>query len=688
MCYAKRETSVWTWFYYGRIKHQNNFATGKTGGSAVFDGLGNWWAAPIVASPNPDEDAIYAAYGSNLQKFSYDESSGSITQTAHGFNFENRYSSEIGGFGYSELNKKLWYVALNNGAFIYSKDGGDNWTRSKYYASTPKANDQYYNYPKNQSVIRASKIDTSKVYYAGVGNLFLISEDNGNMFTNKANGLSVTRIRDFALSPDEQFIFAACGYGGAWVYSVQDNYWYQMTDDPIPSVDFTDVEFISNKNCVRFGTYGSGIIEFKLNNNFYQVKGPDRLEGKINANNSIELNWFDNALDEDGFIIERASLGEFVGIDTVKADVTSYQEEISAYEATFYYRVRAYKGDAVSNHTNLVIINTPPKGYISTSDWEIIDFSSEEISSENSPVKYAVDNNSSTYWHTLYSSAQPGHPHYIVLDLGEERTLAGFRYLPRQDGLKEGTIADYELYVSNDPNIWGSPVVSGKFVATTKLKEVMFDQEESGRYVKLEALSSITGSNYTSMAEFILLYQMVPPDVPENLNAMIFSDTSVLLRWQDNSLNTEGYLVEQLVGDEYSVVATVNAPDKYFMHSDQEPATLYKYRIKAFNRGGESNYTDEIEVTTGGTPTGLEKPDVNFNVYPNPFDDRLNIEVPVLKAESSVKLIDTRGKVVLRQSIQSGDTFIILNTADVLPGMYIIECQLGNNRVTKKVIKK
>ncbi len=687
VCYSKRETSAWTWFYYGRIKHQYNFTTGKTGGSAVFDGLGNWWAAPIVASPDPTEDAIYAAYGSNLQKFTYDESSNTITQSAHAYDFNSKYKSEIGGFGYSELNRDLWYVALNNGTFVYSKDGGETWTRSKFYGQTPKANDQYYNYPKNQIVIRASQIDTNKVYFAGVGNYFLISEDNGNYFSSKINGLNISRIRDFALSPDEQFIFAACGYGGAWVYSAENEKWYQMNDDPIPSVDFTDVEFIKSQNCVRFGTFGSGIIEFKLNNHFYPVDGPKNLAGIINNDNNIQLNWEDQSDDEDGFYIEKAIEGNFYRVDTLDANATQFEEAISEYEETMYYRVKAFKNDTASFATNVVIINTPKQGYISPDNWEIIDFSSEETSSEYSPVIYAIDNDENTYWHTQYGAAQPAHPHYITLDLGEEKGLAGFRYLPRQDGMSVGNVADYAVYVSNDTNNWGDAVVSGKLNSGSTIKEVLFNAMVYGRYVKFEALSSTSGDNYTSIAEFILLYQMVPPDVPTSFDAMIFNETSILLRWQDGSLNTEGYIVEQLIDGEFVEIETVLLPNKYLMLNDQTPATTFQFRVKSFNEGGSSAYTDPLEATTGGT-TNIKELKAELKTYPNPFSNQLSVEIPSFTQSAIIRIIDAQGKSVIEQQVELGTTVQRLNTSGISSGMYMIDLIFDDKHAVTKVIKK
>ena len=52
--------------------------------------------------------------------------------------------------------------------------------------------------------------------------------------------------------------------------------------------------------------------------------------------------------------------------------------------------------------------------------------------------------------------------------------VKGFRYLPRQDGWANGTVADYAFYVSNDGVAWGQPVAAGTFNADTAEKEVTF----------------------------------------------------------------------------------------------------------------------------------------------------------------------------------------------------------------------
>ncbi len=686
VCFSNHEISTWSWFYYGRIKHRYNFPTGKSG-DAVYDGLGNWWAAPIIASPNPSEDAIYAAYGSNLHKFSYKAENNTIEHITHPFDFKEEFGFELGGFGYSGLNPDLWYAALLNGTFLYSRDGGNTWNKFSYIGLMPKANDQDYNFPKNQIVIKASSIDTNKVFYAGVGNYLLVSEDGGKRFQVKNRGLNVYRIRDFDLSPDEKFIFAACGYGGAWIYSVEDDYWYQMSDDPIPSVDFTDVQFIRRKNCVRFSTYGSGILDFTLSKSFTPVNTPDNLHASYNSGLSVELSWADESSNEEGFYIERADTGSFFCIDTLTADATAYSDTGIEYAKTYYYRVRAFKDDSSSYVSNLAFLNVPVKGFLYYGDWEIESASSQEINADYLPAKYAIDNNPATFWHTEWKNALPSHPHYIVIDLGSEVTIAGLRYLPRQDGNTNGSVALYEIFVSGDPENWGTAVSSGQFNSTKEWKEDIFNEPTTGRYVKFVALSEINGSVYASAAEITLLYEALVPDAPTGLTATVNQETNVRLRWTDNAINESGYILEQLVDGNYIVIDSLSSAYTQYLLRDLEPVSTYEFRIKAYNAAGESEATESVQITTEGTSIGVEVMFGEMKMYPIPCTSQLNIEFPVKSQDAIIKIINLRGQTVFAKRIEDGYASINLPVDQIPNGYYIVEVISGNKRFSQKIRK-
>lgn len=686
VAYSNHESSVWSWFYYGRIRHRHNFPTGQTA-TAIYDGLGNWWAAPIVASPIAGENAIYAAYGNNLEIFSYVESTNTIAKKSHPFNFNTAFGDKIGGFGYSELNRNIWYVALNNGTFLYSKNAGNTWTKSIWGGSKPRANDQSYNYAKNQIVIRASENDTNKVYYAGVGNMLLISADAGRTFSVKNSGLNVFRIRDFVVTPDDKFVFAACGYNGVWIFSVEDNKWYQMNDSNIPSVDFTDVDFIRTKNIVRFATYGSGVIDFKLNEVVSVVSTPSELKAKTEANKYVRLTWNEKATDEDGYYVERATDADFIRIDTLPANTNSYLDTNIVYGATQYYIVKAFKGTLNSGKSNTATIDVPKKGVIDNSTISIVGFSSQETVGSNTPAVYAIDNNINTFWHTSWQDSQPNHPHYIVFDLGSESQVAGIRYLPRQDGKTEGNIANFELFITNDTLNWGEPALSGKFSSGKVLKESLLSQPITGRYVKLLTLSSIVGDKFANAAEISIMYEAVVPDKPTNLFLGASSDNIIMLRWTDNSINETGFKIQQLINDKFVQIDTVKANTTYYSHRNLLPGTKNTYRIVAYNNVGLSEPTNILATSTTGQ-TSVPKLSVNFKIYPNPCIDELSVEFDALSTTATFSLIDSKGKIVLSETISAGNNKLKFNITHLPKGTYFAQLKTDKGSIVNKIIKQ
>ena len=110
---------------------------------------------------------------------------------------------------------------------------------------------------------------------------------------------------------------------------------------------------------------------------------------------------------------------------------------------------------------------------IDRSGWSIT-ADSEETVGEDGRATNAIDGNTGTIWHTQWQAADPPHPHQIVVDMGSGHAVKGFRYLPRQIGAINGTIAAYRFYVSTDGANWGSPVAQGTFANNRDEKIVTF----------------------------------------------------------------------------------------------------------------------------------------------------------------------------------------------------------------------
>lgn len=129
---------------------------------------------------------------------------------------------------------------------------------------------------------------------------------------------------------------------------------------------------------------------------------------------------------------------------------------------------------------------------------------SEETAGENGAGANAVDGNPNTFWHTQWQDATPECPHEIVVELVPPSTIKGFTYLPRQDGNENGTIKDYEFYVSDDGKDFGQPVKKGAFAAGSDKKTVTFDPVKC-QFIKLKALSEVNDQAWTSAAEITVI---------------------------------------------------------------------------------------------------------------------------------------------------------------------------------------
>jgi hypothetical protein len=125
---------------------------------------------------------------------------------------------------------------------------------------------------------------------------------------------------------------------------------------------------------------------------------------------------------------------------------------------------------------------------------------SEETAGEDGKGANAVDGDPATFWHTQWQDTNPPCPHEITIELIPPTTIKGFTYLPRQDDSENGTIKDYEFYVSNDGDDFGQPVSKGTFEDSKDLKTVTFDPQKC-RFIKLKALSEVNDEAWTSAAE-------------------------------------------------------------------------------------------------------------------------------------------------------------------------------------------
>jgi alpha-L-fucosidase len=138
--------------------------------------------------------------------------------------------------------------------------------------------------------------------------------------------------------------------------------------------------------------------------------------------------------------------------------------------------------------------------------WKVVSVDSEETGGADNSAARAIDGDSSTFWHTRWNADQR-QPHHITVDMGKTNRIAGFTYLPRQDGLLNGVVEKYRFETSEDGVNWTTNIADGSFANiqnNPSLQEVSF-APVNARYFRFTSLQAIWGSGWTSAAEIAVL---------------------------------------------------------------------------------------------------------------------------------------------------------------------------------------
>lgn len=138
--------------------------------------------------------------------------------------------------------------------------------------------------------------------------------------------------------------------------------------------------------------------------------------------------------------------------------------------------------------------------------WRVVQVDSEETGRADNAAARAIDGDSTTIWHTRWN-ADLRQPHYITVDMGRTNYITGFTYLPRQDGILNGTVERYRFETSLDGVSWTTNIADGRFgniQNNPSLQEVRFAPVKA-RYFRFTSLRAVWNSGWTSAAEISVI---------------------------------------------------------------------------------------------------------------------------------------------------------------------------------------
>ncbi|MFN0098938.1 MAG: fibronectin type III domain-containing protein [Gemmatimonadaceae bacterium] len=286
---------------------------------------------------------------------------------------------------------------------------------------------------------------------------------------------------------------------------------------------------------------------------------PTGLTAATQSNTRIDLTWTDVATDESGYYIDRCSgagCTNFATVDSVGANVATYQNTGLASNTTFVYRVRAFNGAGISTPsntasaaTNLPAIPTDLRGALVTVN--------------------RVD----LFWTDAATDE---------LGVTIERCVGT-------------TCTDF------------APIDTAAANATT-FADVTALATTTYRY-RIRAFNAVGNSDYSS----IVRVTTAVPDAPAAVTAAALSTTRVRVNWNDASDNETAFIVERCTGAAcvgFTGLDTLTgtlADTLSVIDSTVSAGLTYRYRVRATNALGSSTASNIAEVSTliPATPTGL-----------------------------------------------------------------------------------
>ena len=161
-----------------------------------------------------------------------------------------------------------------------------------------------------------------------------------------------------------------------------------------------------------------------------------------------------------------------------------------------------------------------------------------------------------------------------------------------------------------DPNPTDTVTYDVYFGTTSEPPLVSDDQTETGYtpetldyhkfyYWKIVATDNHDDSATSPTWSFVTQTESVP-ETPSNLSALAISSNQIDLTWQDNSTNELGFKIERKKGIDgtYIQIYTVDAGITAYSDISLSPNTTYFYRVRAYNKTGDSEYSNEANATT------------------------------------------------------------------------------------------
>ncbi len=154
----------------------------------------------------------------------------------------------------------------------------------------------------------------------------------------------------------------------------------------------------------------------------------------------------------------------------------------------------------------------------------------------------------------------------------------------------------YEVERSNDGITYEAPVPLA--ANTTSFTEAGLNPSTEYWY-RVTAFNNASDSGSLVLTVITSAPLPPPPGAPTGLTATAVSKSQITIRWTDTASNEDSFKIERSSnGSTFTQIATVAADLTTFTNSGLAANKLYYYRVRAYNAGGNSAYSNTASART------------------------------------------------------------------------------------------
>ncbi len=359
-----------------------------------------------------------------------------------------------------------------------------------------------------------------------------------------------------------------------------------------------------------------------------QPNDPSNIVATPVSFNKVDISWKDNSGDEDGFELERAEGNGFVLLTKLPSNTNTYSDSTTKENTTYGYRIRTY--------------NTSGKSEYATS---------EDIKTQIAPATdlIAIANTYNEVKLTWKDNSK-NETGYVVEKSTDGTTFTAINLPSNTTSYTDNAVVDnasytYRVYVKNGTD------------------------------------------NSTKTANVTVKTPLKPLNPPTVLTLKSLSDNEISLTWQDNEGLETGFEIQRSKdGTNFTKIAEVKTNIVTYLDANLDASTKYYYRVRAFNEKQFSIFSNIAEISTlVTTSVTKEKLTETIKVYPNPAQDKINVDYPA--GTENINLISQFGALISTKNVDKTSTSTEINLSGIPSGMYFISAVNKSNIITKKIIK-